>query len=277
MNTQQPKVILITGASSGIGRVSAERLLREGHIVYPLARRLEAMEPLRALGAHPLHLDVSDEAEVRAVVAQIFAAEGRIDVLWNNAGFGLFGPLEDVPLTEARRQLEVNLLGLAAMTQAVLPYMRQARRGLILNTSSIAGKIHFPLGSWYHASKHAVEGLSDCLRLELQPFGIDVVLLEPGFIATSFGSVLRDEAGRFDAGDAYRDLMERVREQSRRSDTGGGGSSPERVAAVVSQIVRARRPRTRYRVGQFATTLLTLRALLPDRLFDRLILRQLHS
>lgn len=276
MSKKQAKVILITGASSGIGRVSAERLLREGHIVYPLARRLEAMEPLRALGAHPLHLDVSDEAEVRAVVAQIFAAEGRIDVLWNNAGFGLFGPLEDVPLTEARRQLEVNLLGLAAMTQAVLPYMRQARRGLILNTSSIAGKIHFPLGSWYHASKHAVEGLSDCLRLELQPFGIDVVLLEPGFIATSFGSVLRDEAGRFTAGSAYRDLMKRVAEQSRRSDTGGGGSSPERVAAVVSQIVRARRPRTRYRVGQFATTLLTLRALLPDRLFDRLMLRQLR-
>ena len=276
MNTQQPKVILITGASSGIGCVSAERLLREGHIVYPLARRLEAMEPLHALGAHPLHLDVSDEAEVRAVVAQIFAAEGRIDVLWNNAGFGLFGPLEDVPLTEARRQLEVNLLGLAAMTQAVLPYMRQARRGLILNTSSIAGKIHFPLGSWYHASKHAVEGLSDCLRLELQPFGIEVVLLEPGFIATSFGSVLRDEAGRFTAGSAYRPLMERVAEQSRRSDTGGGGSSPERVAAVVSQIVRARRPKTRSRVGQFATTLLTLRALLPDRLFDRLMLRQLR-
>ena len=276
MSKKQAKVILITGASSGIGRVSAERLLREGHTVYPLARRLEAMEPLRALGAHPLHLDVSDEAEVRAVVAQIFAAEGRIDVLWNNAGFGLFGPLEDVPLTEARRQLEVNLLGLAAMTQAVLPYMRQARRGLILNTSSIAGKIHFPLGSWYHASKHAVEGLSDCLRLELQPFGIDVVLLGPGFIATSFGSVLRDETGRFTAGSTYRDLMERVAEQSRRSDTGGGGSSPERVAAVVSQIVRARRPRTRYRVGQFATTLLTLRALLPDRLFDRLMLRQLH-
>ena len=276
MSKKQPKVILITGASSVIGRVSAEHLLREGHIVYPLARRLEAMEPLRALGAHPLHLDVSDEAEVRAIVAEIFAAEGRIDVLWNNAGFGLFGPLEDVPLTEARRQLEVNLLGLAAMTQAVLPYMRQARRGLILNTSSIAGKIHFPLGSWYHASKHAVEGLSDCLRLELQPFGIDVVLLEPGFIATSFGSVLRDEAGRFTAGSAYRDLMERVAEQSRRSDTGGGGSSPERVAAVVSQIVRARRPRTRYRVGQFATTLLTLRALLPDRLFDRLMLRQLR-
>lgn len=276
MNTQQAKVILITGASSGIGRVSAERLLREGHIVYPLARRLEAMEPLRALGAHPLHLDVSDEAEVRAVVAQIFATEGRIDVLWNNAGFGLFGPLEDVPLKEARRQLEVNLLGLAAMTQAVLPYMRQAHRGLILNTSSIAGKIHFPLGSWYHASKHAVEGLSDCLRLELQPFGIEVVLLEPGFIATSFGSVLRDEAGRFTAGSAYRPLMERVREQSRRSDTGGGGSSPERVAELVSRIVRARHPRTRYRVGQFATTLLTLRALLPDRLFDRLMLRQLR-
>lgn len=276
MNTQQPKVILITGASSGIGCVSAERLLREGHIVYPLARRLEAMEPLRALGAHPLHLDVSDEAEVCAVVAQIFAAEGRIDVLWNNAGFGLFGPLEDVPLAEARRQLEVNLLGLAAMTQAVLPYMRQARRGLILNTSSIAGKIHFPLGSWYHASKHAVEGLSDCLRLELQPFGIEVVLLEPGFIATSFGSVLRDEAGRFAAGSAYRPLMERVAEQSRRSDTGGGGSSPERVAELVSRIVRARRPRTRYHVGQFATTLLTLRALLPDRLFDLLMLRQLR-
>ena len=228
------------------------------------------------LPAASLHLDVSDEAEVRAVVAQIFAAEGRIDVLWNNAGFGLFGPLEDVPLREARHQLEVNLLGLAAMTQAVLPYMRQAQRGLILNTSAIAGKIHFPLGSWYHASKHAVEGLSDCLRLELQPFGIDVVLLEPGFIATSFGSVLRDETGRFTAGSAYRALMERVREQSHRSDTGGGGSSPERVAAVVSQIVRARRPRTRYRVGQFATTLLTLRALLPDRLFDRLMLRQLR-
>lgn len=183
------KVILLTGASSGIGRETALRLARQGHIVYGAARRLQLLEPLRAQGVRPLQLDVTDADSCRAAVQTVVQAEGHIDVLINNAGYGHFGAVEDVPLDEARRQLDVNLFGLARLTQLVLPHMRRQHHGRIINTSSIGGHFTSYLGAWYHVSKYAVEAFSDALRMELRPHGIDVVLIEPSSIRTPWGDI----------------------------------------------------------------------------------------
>jgi short-subunit dehydrogenase len=180
------KVILITGASSGMGKVTAEELIKEGNTVYCAARSVEKMKDLENLGGKILEMDVSDDQSLEAGVDKIISAEGKIDVLWNNAGFGLYGPVEEISIEKAKYQFDVNLFGLAKITQKVLPHMRDQRGGLIINTSSMGGKIYTPLGAWYHATKHAVEGFSDCLRLELKEFGINVVVLEPGLIDTGF-------------------------------------------------------------------------------------------
>jgi short-subunit dehydrogenase len=187
--SHRPQVILITGASSGMGKEAARLLLSQGHVVYAAARRIELMQDLQAFGAHPLKMDVTDEAQMQAGIARITAAHGGVDVLVNNAGFGIYGAMEDTSMVDARYQFDVNFFGLARMTQLVLPYMRSQKAGKIINISSMGGKMYTPLGSWYHATKHALEGWSDCLRLELAPFGIQVVIVEPGIIATEFGDV----------------------------------------------------------------------------------------
>ncbi|MCL4113180.1 UNVERIFIED_CONTAM: hypothetical protein GTU68_051197 [Idotea baltica] len=178
------KVILVTGASSGIGKATALKLIKEGHTVYGAARRLNKMKELETAGGHAVALDVMDHERVKEVVKQILDQEGRIDVLVNNAGYALWGPVEEVGYEAAKRQFEVNIFGLAEVTKAVLPGMRAQKSGRIINVSSVGGKIYSPLGAWYHATKHALEGWSDCLRLELKQFGIDVVIIQPGAIAT---------------------------------------------------------------------------------------------
>ena len=188
MKNQQ--VALVTGASSGIGKEIAKKLLQDGLVVYVAARRLEKMQDLEKLGAKALKMDITQEADITSVVEQISLEQGGVDVLVNNAGFGSYGAVEDTPIDDARYQFEVNLFGLAALTQKVLPYMREQGSGKIINISSMGGKIYTPLGAWYHATKHALEGWSDCLRLELEPFGIDVVIVEPGIINTEFGDVM---------------------------------------------------------------------------------------
>ena len=174
------KVILLTGASSGIGYDTATRLARQGHKVYGAARRIDKMQPLKKLGVTPIKMDVTDDASMIAGVNAVLEAEGRIDVLVNNAGYGYFGAIENVSMEEARKQLEVNVFGLARLTQLVIPHMRQQGSGRIVNLASIAGKLALYFGGWYHVSKFAVEGFSDALRMELKPFGIDVVIIEPG-------------------------------------------------------------------------------------------------
>jgi short-subunit dehydrogenase len=183
------KVVLITGASSGIGKEAARTLKKTGSVVYGAARRSEMMKDLESDGIRVLQLDLTDEDSVEACVKSIIEREGRIDILVNNAGYGSYGAIEDIPISEARRQFEVNLFGLARLTQAVLPSMRAKRFGRIVNISSIAGKIYTPFGGWYHATKFALEGFSDCLRLEVEPFGINVVVVEPGGIKTEWGTI----------------------------------------------------------------------------------------
>src|SRR5215831_14686635 len=187
------KIALVTGGSSGIGEATALALAERGYTVYAGARRVERMEHLKAHGIRPLAMDVTDASSLQSAVGQIIAAEGRLDVLVNNAGYGSYGALEDVPLSEARSQFEVNVFGAARLTQLVLPHMRAQRSGTIVNITSMGGKIYGPLGGWYHSTKFALEALSDCLRLEVKPFGIDVVIIEPGGIATEWGGIAADK------------------------------------------------------------------------------------
>jgi short-subunit dehydrogenase len=190
MSQLNKQVIFITGASSGMGKDAALQLIKEGHIVYGAARRVQQMEDLTKAGGHALPLDVTDENSVKKAVDTIIKNEGRIDVLVNNAGYAVYGAVEDTTLDDARRQYEVNIFGLAAVTKAVLPHMREQHSGKIINISSMGGKMYTPMGAWYHSTKHALEGWSDCLRLELKPFGIDVVIVEPGIIKTEFADVM---------------------------------------------------------------------------------------
>ncbi len=269
------QVVLITGASSGMGKVTAEKLLSKGYVVYAAARRLDKMEDLKKLGAKTVKLDVSKEDQVEALVDQIISDQGRIDVLFNNAGFGLYGAVEDVSLSDARYQFDVNVFGLAKMTQTVLPHMRKQGRGKIIMTSSMGGKIYTPLGAWYHATKHAVEGFSDCLRLEVEGFGIDVVVVEPGIILTDFGNVVADGPVMKNSGKgAYSAMAQQVASATARSYEGQTGSSPELIANTVLKAIEARKPKTRYLVGYLAKPLVIMRRLLGDRLFDRVIMSQ---
>lgn len=259
------KTALVTGASSGIGEAICRALLDMGYTVYAGARRVERMQTLAERGAHAVALDVTDDASMVAAVDAMLEREKRIDVLVNNAGYGSYGALEDVPLAEGRRQFDVNVFGLARMTQLVIPTMRAQHSGTIFNVSSIGGKMHEPLGSWYHATKFAVEGMSDCLRMELEPFGIDVVVIEPGGIRTEWGAIAREHLLEYSGSTAYAD---QVRESFVTMDGfESAGSDPSIIGAIVTQALRAKRPRTRYMRGMGAFMVPILR-MLPDRAKD---------
>ena len=265
------KVILLTGASSGIGYQTAKDLASLGHTVYAVARRLEQMEPLKAYGVLPLRLDITDAEACREVVNDLIRREGRLDVLINNAGYGLYGAIEDVSLQDVRQVFEVNVFALSRLTQLVLPQMRQQGGGRIINLSSIAGRVATPFGAWYHATKFAVEGLSEALRLELAPHGIEVVLIEPGGIKTDFGDLTADELEAVSRGGAYEAEADRMAGLIRRLYHGGLFSSPEIVSRAIVNAVQSKRPRVRYLVGFGARPLFFLHRLLPARWYDRLI------
>jgi len=265
------KVILVTGASSGIGFDAAEAFARQGHRVYAAARRVERMEPLKALGVVPLRMDVTDEASLEAGVRTVLEAEGRIDALVNNAGYGYFGAIENVPLEEARRQLEVNVFGLARLCQLVIPSMREQGSGRIINTSSIAGKAVIYFGGWYHVSKYSVEALSDALRMEVKPFGIDVSIIEPGGIKTDWGLIAADHLAESSKGTPYEQEGIREAKTMHKAYSIRLLSNPSVVTRAISRAVNSRRPRTRYRIGFGARTLVFLHALLPTRWWDAMM------
>jgi NAD(P)-dependent dehydrogenase (short-subunit alcohol dehydrogenase family) len=267
------KIALVTGASSGIGEATARRLLADGYKVFVAARRVDRMANLASLGATLLPLDLTDDASIVAAVATIKTAAGRLDVLVNNAGYGSYGALEDVPLDEARRQFEVNVFGLARLCQLVLPMMRAQKSGKIVNVTSIGGKIWEPLGSWYHATKYAVEGLSDCLRVEVGRLGIDVVVIEPGAIRTEWAGIAREGLLQMSGNGAYAEQTKRHARMLATADTSNLASPPEVIAKTILRAVSARRPKTRYATGGGARTILFLNKILSDRMFDRLIRR----
>ena len=265
------KIILITGASSGIGFDAARSLARQGHRVYAAARRVERMEPLKEDGIVPIRLDVTDEASMEACVQFVLEKEGRIDALVNNAGYGYFGAIENVPLEDARRQVEVNVFGLARLCQLVLPSMRQQGSGRIVNISSIAGKSVLYFGGWYHVSKYAVEAFSDALRMEVKPFGIDVSIIEPGGIKTDWGLIAADHLAETSKGTPYESEGLREAATLRKAYSIRLLSKPSVVTKAISKAVNKRRPRARYRVGFGARTLVFFHALLPARWWDAMM------
>ncbi len=266
-------VALITGASSGMGRDFALRLLAEGYAVYGAARRVERMAEIEAAGGVALAMDVTDDAAMTAAVERIMREQGRIDVLINNAGYGQYGALEDVPVEAGRRQMEVNLIGAARLTQLCLPHMRARRSGKIFNISSIGGKLALPLGGWYHASKFALEGFSDALRNEVRRFGIDVIVIEPGGIETEWGGIAATEAERYSGAGAYAPLVALFR----KAVAGDRKMPPPGVITdLIVRALKAKRPRTRYHAGLMATPMLFLRRHLSDRMFDRMLMMALR-
>lgn len=267
-----PKVALVTGASSGIGKEIAKRLLNDGLTVIVVARNVDKMSDLKNLGAHCLRMDITVDGDIQNVVADITRNHGGVDVLVNNAGFGCYGAVEDTPIDDARYQFEVNMFGLARLTQLLLPAMREKRAGTIINISSIGGKIYTPLGAWYHASKHALEGWSDSLRLELAPFGINVVIVEPGIIETEFANVLMDPMLKRSGTGPYGKLAQKMAQASKAAYEQGNGSSPTIIADIIAQAIQARKPKTRYAAGKFAGPMLFMRKWLSDRMFDRVIM-----
>jgi short-subunit dehydrogenase len=268
------KVALVTGASSGIGKETAKLLVQKGFTVYGSARRVEKMAELKEAGVRVIEMDVTDDASMVKAVNEILEIEKRIDVLVNNAGYGSYGALEDVPISEGRHQFEVNIFGLARVTQLVLPTMRKQHSGKIINISSIGGTIGLPHGSWYHATKFAVEGLSDSLRMELKQFGIDVVIIKPGAILTEWATIAKEHLLKYSGNTAYKTLAAKHAKMFENADK--RGSLPIVVARTIVKAAMAKHPKTRYATGGGAKAILFMRSILSDRMFDRLLLRVMN-
>ena len=262
------KTVLITGASSGIGKATAQTLIGKGYRVYVTARRIERMNDLKDLGCIPVQMDITKEEDIQAVVNQIKTENAGVDILINNAGFGMYGAMEDTTIEDARYQFEVNLFGLAGLTQLILPKMREKRSGKIINISSMGGKIYTPLGSWYHATKHALEGWSDCLRLELKAFNIDVVIIEPGAIKTEFGTVMIKPMLERSGDTAYSKLAHQLADATKASYEADNASEPKVIADLILKAIEAKKPKTRYAAGKLAKPLLFIRKWGGDRTFD---------
>jgi len=270
------KVILVTGASSGIGKATALQLINEGHIVYGAARRVDKMKELENAGGHAMSMDVMEENQVRTAIDVIIAEHGKIDVLINNAGYAIYGAVEDITIDEAKRQFEVNIFGLARITQEVLPQMRKQNSGSIINISSVGGKIFTPLGAWYHATKHALEGWSDCLRMEVEQFGIDVVIIEPGAIRTEFVDVMNQPMLDRSKGGPYEQMAKAIAKAGEETyNKPSRSSGPEVIAKTISKAIKAKKPKTRYASGAMAGMLLSMRKWLGDRTFQKLIMSQI--
>jgi NAD(P)-dependent dehydrogenase (short-subunit alcohol dehydrogenase family) len=274
------KAVLITGCSTGIGRATALRLACSGWTVYASARRPETIADLEDAGCRTLALDVTDEQSMHDAVAAVEGTEGAVGVLVNNAGYSQSGAIETVPIEAARRQFETNVFGVVRLTQLVLPRMREQAWGRIVNIGSMGGRLSFPGAGHYHATKHALEALSDALRFELRGFGIDVILLEPGLITTEFGeaasSAIAAATGAGDEGPygsfnaavgaltkgAYEGPMRRL------------GAGPDRVAKVIERVITSRRPPARVAITPSAKLTIALRRLLSDRAWDAAMRRQ---
>ena len=270
--TSSGRTVLITGASSGIGLASAHRLLDRGWRVFAAARRLEKMESLRQHGAEVLPLDIASEASRRQLADAISSRVGVLDALVNNAGFGDVGPVETMSLDQVRDMFEVNLFGLMGLTQLLLPRMREQRSGRIVNVSSIAGKFVTPGAGWYGASKHALEGISDALRLEMHRFGVQVVLVEPGLIRTGFEAVADDSMQKHCSDPIWGSMMRNV--AAGWAEGFRKGSSPEVVAQTIATALESDHPKARYRCGRESESVLVQR-FMPTTLWDALVRKRM--
>jgi NAD(P)-dependent dehydrogenase (short-subunit alcohol dehydrogenase family) len=276
MNATPSKAVLITGCSTGIGRATAQHLVSNGWTVYATARRQEAIADLEAAGCRTLALDVTDDDSMEAAVAAVQAEHGAVGVLINNAGYSQSGAVETVPMPEVRRQFETNVFGLVRLTQLVLPGMRRQHWGKVVNISSMGANFVFPGGGFYHATKYAVDAISDALRFEVKGFGIDVVIIQPGLIKTEFGHAavggVPDDGGTYgEFNAAVGEATEGVYESGPLGKLGGG---PETVAKTIERAITTKRPKPRYRVTPSAHLLIAQRSLMTDRMWDRMMKTQ---
>jgi NAD(P)-dependent dehydrogenase (short-subunit alcohol dehydrogenase family) len=276
MAIDKSRPVLITGCSTGIGRATAERLAADGWNVHATARRLESIEDLAQRGCKIHALDVTDESSMTTAVETV-EADGPIGALVNNAGYSQSGAIETIPMESVRRQFETNVFGLMRMCQLVLPGMRRAGSGRIVNLSSMGGKLTFPGGGVYHATKHAVEALSDALRFEVREFGVDVVVIEPGLIITEFGETANASIGAVEDHGPYAKFNRNVGTVTANAYKGPMarfGAGPEAVAAKIAKALTARRPSTRYKVTTSARAMIGMRRLMTDRMWDRMVRSQ---
>ena len=267
----EQKVVLITGTAYGIGKSTAELLIDKGHIVYGGDILVEENLYLNDIGGTALEMDVTNQEHIDKAINQIISEQGRVDVLVNNAGLGVYGAIEDVSMEDIYYQYDVNLFGLARVTKAVLPYMREKESGLIINISSVLGETYGPLAGWYLSTKHALEGWSDALRVELKEFDIDVVVVQPGAINTNFSNVTKTYIDKYRENSAYQHLYgEPI------TDTGNevlsNQSDPIVIAKVINKAMNARNPKTRYAAGAYSKIGIFLRKIMTDKMFDRFIL-----
>ncbi|WP_206734504.1 oxidoreductase [Ancylomarina salipaludis] len=266
------KVVFVTGASSGMGESTAILLSKQGYKVYGAARSVNKMKKIETHGISIISLDLTNDESIVKCVETILSKEGRIDILINNAGYGSYGAIEDVPIDEARRQFEVNIFGLARITQLVLPSMRKNKYGRIINISSMGGKVYSPFGAWYHATKHALEGWSDCLRLETKPFGIDVVIVEPGGVNTPWGPIAVENLKKISGKGAYSERVNKTLAFMNKSYGSNKLTTPEELAKVITKAATTKKPKTRYAAGYMAKPSLFMRKWLSDKMFDKMIL-----
>jgi NADP-dependent 3-hydroxy acid dehydrogenase YdfG len=269
------KAVLITGCSTGIGRETAGHLASQGWTVYATARRPESISDLEAKGCRTLALDVTDEESMKSAVATVEEAEGAVGVLINNAGYSQSGAVEEVAMDQVRKQFETNVFGLLRMCQLALPGMRGQGWGKIVNISSMGGRLVFPGGGIYHGTKYSVEAISDAMRWEVRPFGVDVILVEPGLIKTEFGDTAAHSVNEATPTDGpYADFNQMVAARTVGAYDGRGAAGPDAVAKTIARAISARRPRTRYMVTAGARVLLNVSRVLPDRGWDALMRSQ---
>lgn len=271
------KVILITGASSGIGKDTALSLIKEGHVVYGVARRLEMMKDIVQAGGHAIKMDILKERNIDDVVNQIIKEQRRVDVLINNAGYGLWGAVETISIDEAKRQFDVNIFGLAYLTKKIIPIMRKQKSGKIINMSSMGGKVYTPFGAWYHATKYALEGWSDCLRIELKSFGIDVILIEPGVIKTEFQDVMMDSTVERSIGTPYEKKLKALEKATQEMYARGIGSPPSTITKLIIKAINSHNPKRRYVGGLFAKPMLFIKKWFGDKMYEKAIMSQIKK
>ena len=271
------KVILITGASSGIGKDTAISLIKHGHVVYGAARRLEMMQDIIQAGGHAIKMDILKERNIDDVVNQIMKEQSRVDVLINNAGYGLWGAVETISIDEAKRQFDVNIFGLAYLTKKIIPFMREQKSGKIINMSSMGGKVYTPFGAWYHATKYALEGWSDCLRIELKSFGIDVILIEPGVIKTEFQDVMMDSTVERSIGTPYEKKLKALEKATQEMYARGIGSPPSTITKLIIKAINSHNPKRRYVGGLFAKPMLFIKKWFGDKMYEKAIMSQIKK
>lgn len=272
MDNTADKIALVTGASSGLGKAMAEYLSNRGYYVFAAARSMDKLEAMRSEKTEPIQLDVTDMSSVSKSVKHIITSKGRLDLLVNSAGYGVYGSIEGVTPEDAKKGFDVNVFGLSQIIQTVLPIMRNQKYGMIINVSSIVGKISLPFLGWYAATKHALEGLTDALRAEVRPFGIKVVLIEPGSINTGFEDVAMRSLEKCNDPEDYKkhkaSFTKAVKSSFRSAPDAGV------VIKELQKIIGTRNPRARYVAGREGKLFLILRSLISDKMLDFIVSKQ---